>query len=123
MPGTDSYELDIHLTTTRDVPQEDMRHAREVVVRALAYVPRPILFAKATLSVLPDPAVPRPHLVHFQADLNGMPVNAHAAAATMPEAIALAGVRLRTRAENITRRPEHHKAHRHPQGDRNGHRL
>ncbi|WP_067461248.1 hypothetical protein [Actinomadura macra] len=117
MSDTASPEFDIRFTTTRDVRYEDVTLAREAVIKALAHAPRPVLYAKAALSVLPDPAVPRPHLVHFQVDLNGLPVNAHAAGATMPEAINLASSRLRTRVENIPQfRETHHKAHSHAPG-------
>lgn len=94
-------EFDIKVITIEDVPRGDVRRARDVVARVLAHAPRPISHAKITLSVVPDPAVPRPNLVSFQADLNGLPVNAHASAASMPEAICLAGARLRTRTEHV----------------------
>ncbi|MGC4955911.1 hypothetical protein ACLQ2P_22035 [Actinomadura citrea] len=41
--------------------------------------------------------MPRPNLVSFRVDLNGLPLHAHAAAASMPEAISVAGTRLRAR--------------------------
>jgi hypothetical protein len=114
LPGTTPNELDIQVTTTKDVPQEDVQRARESIARALAHAPSPALHAKAMLSVLHDPAVARPNLASFRIDLNGLPVNAHAAAASMPEAISLAGTRLRARVENTTQYHEtHHKAHRH----------
>ncbi|MES9538559.1 hypothetical protein [Actinomadura sp. NPDC000600] len=100
MPATAPNELDIQFATSKDVSQEDLRRARETVARALAHAPRPVLYAKAMLSVLHDPAVPRPCLASFRVDLNGLPVNAHAAAASMPEAISLAGTRLRARVES-----------------------
>ncbi|MFD0899199.1 hypothetical protein [Actinomadura sediminis] len=89
--------------TTNDVPQEDVERARDVVARVLARVPRPVLFAKVTLSVLSDPAVPRPCLVTVRVDLNGRPVNAYAAGLTMADAIGLAGSRLRARVEHMDR--------------------
>ncbi|MEV0665823.1 hypothetical protein ACIBI3_29120 [Actinomadura luteofluorescens] len=100
MPAIAPDELDIQFTTTKDVSREDVRRARESVARALAHAPRPVLFAKAALSVMHDPAVPRPCLVSFRVDLNGLPLNAHAAAASMQEAISLAGTRLRARVES-----------------------
>lgn len=90
-------EFDIKVITVKDVPRGDVRRAHDVVARVLAHAPRPVLHAKITLNVVPDPAVPRPNLVSFQVDLNGLPVNAHASAASMPEAICLAAARLRTR--------------------------
>ncbi|GLZ06192.1 hypothetical protein Acsp03_36580 [Actinomadura sp. NBRC 104412] len=101
MPGIAPDELDIHFTTTKDVGEEDVRLAREAVAWALAHVARPVLYAKATLSVLKDPAVPYPNLVSLRVDLNGVPINAHAAAASMPQAIAQSGRRLRARVEHM----------------------
>ncbi|WP_141576783.1 hypothetical protein [Actinomadura sp. WMMA1423] len=111
MPAIAPDELHIQFATTKDVSQDDLRRAREVVARALAHAPRPVLYAKATLSVLHDPAVPRPHLVSFRVDLNGQPVNAHAAAATMPEAISLAGTRLRARVESTAQYGDTRRRH------------
>lgn len=112
MPGTLSNELPVRVTTIRKVPQEDVERAREIIVRVLAHAPRPILDAKVTLNVLPDPAIPRPNLVSFRIDLNGLAVTAYAAAASMPEAINLAGARLRARIAHLIRyREAHRKAH------------
>lgn len=101
MAHTGQKPLDIQFTTVNDVPQGDVERAREVVARALAHAPRPILYAKVTLNVLRDPAVPRPNLVSVRVDLNGRPVNAYASGTTMPEAIGLAGARLRARVHHI----------------------
>ena len=101
MAGTGQERLDIQFTTVNDVPQDDVERAREVVARALAHTPRPILYAKVTLNVLRDPAVSRPNLVSVRVDLNGRPVNAYASGTTMPEAIGLAAARLRARVNHI----------------------
>ena len=101
MPGTGQEQLDIHFTTVNDVSQDDVERAREVVARALAHTPRPILYTKITLNVLQDPAVASPNLVAVRVDLNGRPVNAYASGATMPEAIGLAAARLRARVDHI----------------------
>ncbi|MEU8344837.1 hypothetical protein AB0C74_24315 [Spirillospora sp. NPDC048832] len=103
MPDTVANQIDVKVTTIRDVPQADVQRAREVVTRVLAHAPRPVLYAKATLNVLPDPAVARPNLVSLRIDLNGLPVNVYASAASMPEAVALAAARLRARMEHMTR--------------------
>ncbi|MFC5744354.1 hypothetical protein [Actinomadura rugatobispora] len=101
MPASAPEELDIQITTTAEVSQEDARFAREVVAWAMAHAQGPVLYSRVTLSVLKDPAVPRPALVSMRVDLNGRPVNANAAARTMPEAVNLAGRRLRTRVEHL----------------------
>ncbi|MFB4320572.1 hypothetical protein [Actinomadura sp. 21ATH] len=101
MPATAPEELQIQFMTAVDVPEEEVRHAREVVTRALKHAPRPVLYTKVTLGILNDPAVPRPYLVSIRVDLNGRPVNAYAAGPTMAEAIGLAGSRLRARVEHM----------------------
>lgn len=103
MPSAVPNEIDIQVTAIKGLPPEDVQHAREVVTRVLAHAPRPVLYAKVTLNVLPDPAVPRPNLVSLRIDLNGLPVNAYASAASMPEAVGLAGAHLRARMEHLTR--------------------
>jgi hypothetical protein len=85
------------------VPQADVQRAREIVTRALAHAPRPVLDAEATLNVLPNPGLPRPNLVSLRVDLNGLPVSAFASAASMPEAATQAAARLRARMECMTR--------------------
>ena len=62
MPDTVANQIDVKVTTIRDVPQGDVRRTREVVPRVLVYAPRPVLYAKATLNVLPDSAVAAPRL-------------------------------------------------------------
>ncbi|MFA1542689.1 hypothetical protein [Actinomadura monticuli] len=103
MSHTVANQIDVKVTTIQDVPQADVKRAREVIARVLAHAPRPVLYAKATLNVLPDPAVARPNLVSLRIDLNGVPVSAHASATTMPEAVTLAAARLRARMEHTTR--------------------
>lgn len=103
MPGIAPDELDVQFHTTKDVNEEDVRRAREAITWALAHAARPVLYAKATLSIVHHPAVPRPNLVSLRVDFNGTPINAHAAADTMSEAINQAGRRLRLRVENMTR--------------------
>lgn len=101
MSDTGPEKIDIQVTTINDVLREDAQRARDVVARALAHTRRPILYAKVTLNVLRDPAVPRPNLVSVRVDLNGRPVNAYATAPTMSEAISLAAARLRARVEHM----------------------
>jgi hypothetical protein len=99
--GIAPEDLDIQITTTTEVSQEDAQFALEVVAWALAHAQGSVLYSKVTLSTLKDPAVPRPALVSMRVDLNGQPVNASAAAPTMPEAVHLAGRRLRIRVEHL----------------------
>ncbi|RKS78804.1 hypothetical protein BZB76_0237 [Actinomadura pelletieri DSM 43383] len=103
MSATAPNEVEIQVTAIKAVPREDVERARDVVARVLAHAPRPVLHARVTLNVLPDPAVPRPNLVSLRVDLNGTPINAYASAPTMAEAIGLAGARLRARVEHAAR--------------------
>lgn len=103
MTDTVANQIDVRVTAIRDVPQTDVQRTREVVTRVLAHAPRPVLYAKATLNVLPDPAVARPNLVSLRIDLNGVPVSAHASAPSMSEAVTLAAARLRARIEHTTK--------------------
>ncbi|QKW37015.1 hypothetical protein HUT06_25860 [Actinomadura sp. NAK00032] len=103
MSDTVANQIDVQVTTIRDVAKADVLRTREVVLRVLAHAPRPVLYAKATLNVLPDPAVARPNLVSLRIGLNGVPVSAHASAASMSEAVTLAATRLRARMEHVAR--------------------
>lgn len=95
--------LDIRFSTSGEVTDEHVARARQVLERTLAHVSEPVLFSRVTLATLSDPALPRPALASIRVDYNGRPVNAHAAAPTMPEAIALAADRLRVRLERASR--------------------
>lgn len=101
MRGTGGEDLDIRFTTVNDVSREDVRHARETIARALTHPPRPVLYVRARLNRLPDPAVSRPNLVSIRVDLNGRPVNAFASGTTMREAVGVAAARLRARVGHL----------------------
>jgi len=66
--------------------------------------PRRVLHARVTLAVAPDPAVARPCRVHATVDVDGRPVQARAAAPTLPEAIDAAAARLRTQLVRLDQR-------------------
>jgi hypothetical protein len=93
----------IRFSTSKHIPQEDVDRAKEVFTRVLAYAPEPVLSVHVTLSVLADPAAQSPAMASIRVDLNGRPVNAHAAAPVMGHAVALAGDRLRIRLERMSR--------------------
>lgn len=95
--------LDIRFTTSGTVTQQHVQRARTVVERVLAHASEPVLHSRVTLATLADPALPRPALASIRVDLNGRPINAHAAAPTVPEAISLAGDRLRIRLDRASR--------------------
>ncbi|REE97416.1 hypothetical protein [Thermomonospora umbrina] len=87
----------IRIAATRLVAPEDVDRARQEVGRVLAHVPEPARSIQVTLGVLADPAVRNPALASARIDLDGGPVNARAAAPTMPQAVAVLGDRLRIR--------------------------
>ena len=70
-------------------------HALDVLLRVARHAPRPVLHARLTLAVHPDPALERPAVAKASLDVGGRPVRAHVAAETMPEAIDLLERRLR----------------------------
>ena len=72
--------------------------------RVLEKEHRPVLRARVTLAVAPDPAVPRPSRVHATVDVDGRVVQARAAASTLPEAIDAATTRLRAQLVRLDQR-------------------
>jgi len=94
---------EIRFSTSKHVSRHDVERAREVFTRVLAHAPEPVLAVQVTLSVLTDPAAKNPSMASIRVDLNGRPVNAHAAAPAMGQAIAMTGDRLRIRLERMAR--------------------
>jgi RNA polymerase-binding transcription factor DksA/ribosome-associated translation inhibitor RaiA len=87
-------------------------YAERKVRRVMEVVDEPILHARVTLTVAPDPAVDRPALAQATLDVNGQLVRAHVAAHTMHAAVDLLEQRLRGR---LQRRTEHARTrHRRP---------
>ncbi|MBA9002794.1 hypothetical protein [Thermomonospora cellulosilytica] len=103
----------MRITTSKRVAPEDVDRAQEVIARVLAQAPEPVLSVHLTLGVLADPAARNPAMVSVRVDLNGRPVNAHAAGPGMPHAIALAGERLRVRLERMSRTRQARRGHHH----------
>jgi ribosome-associated translation inhibitor RaiA len=97
----------IDVTVTGNVTDEQVDHARTVFARVLRRTHRPVLFVRATLSKVADPAPPRSALVSVRADLNGTVLNAHAAAGSIEEAVGLTADRLRVRLERTPERAHH----------------
>jgi ribosome-associated translation inhibitor RaiA len=104
----------IRVSASKDVAKEDIDHAGQAVRHGLAHAPEPVLCGTVRLSSLADPAVANPALVSIRVDLNGRPVHAHAAAADMPAAIALAADRLRSRLRRVARHWEARRGHSGP---------
>ncbi|GAA4879355.1 hypothetical protein GCM10023235_69470 [Kitasatospora terrestris] len=67
----------------------DPEYARTKLAAVLDRLDGPILAARVRLTQDPNHAAARPSLAQAVVDLNGRPVRAHVAAATMPEAVDL----------------------------------
>ena len=78
-----------------DVPPGAADTAVAKLRAACGGAPRPILFARLTLTMAADPAVERPALAGAAVDVNGRVVRAHAASPTMNEAVDLLADRVR----------------------------
>lgn len=77
----------VHLQTQGSVPDAEIDYARQKVSAALRHAHEPVLFVRAKLAVLRDPAVSRPAVAQVNINLNGRPVRAQAARETLREAI------------------------------------
>ena len=87
----------VTISTKGVVAASDVAYARTRVEAARRYARDPILFARARLTELADPAVARPAVAQVNLDLNGRFVRVQVARPTMREAIDEAHDRLRDR--------------------------
>ncbi|MFD9126621.1 sigma 54 modulation/S30EA ribosomal C-terminal domain-containing protein [Kitasatospora sp. NPDC059571] len=83
-------------------------YARTKLLAVLERLDEPILAARVKLTQEPNHAVARPSLAQATVDLNGRPVRAHVAAATMQEAVDLLRDRLTARLARMGRHRDHH---------------
>jgi ribosome-associated translation inhibitor RaiA len=96
---------DIQIAVRRgEVTPATMDYARQKVGAVLRLAPAPVLFARVTLAQETAPDIERPAIAKASLDVNGQPVRAHVAAATMPEAIDLLEAKLRHGLEVLTER-------------------
>lgn len=93
----------IRITTSGAVTPDDVDRARKTLSRVLEHSSEPVLDVHVTLAARDDRSVVRPALVSVRVDFNGRPLNAHAAAPTVFEAIGVTAARLRLRLENAAR--------------------
>ena len=89
-----------------EVSATERAYAREKIDRLRGLAPRPVLFARVDLTAHADPARERPAFAKAELDVDGQVVRAHAAAATMFEAIDLLEARLRDRLERFAHHAE-----------------
>lgn len=78
-------------------------YARAKIGKVVDRAPEPVLFARVRLTMLAGPALTRPAIAEVNLDLNGRPVRAQVAAASMHEAVDLLQYRLRERLRRVTR--------------------
>ncbi|HMO00292.1 MAG TPA: hypothetical protein PKD59_12845 [Miltoncostaeaceae bacterium] len=96
------------------VPADRVEAAVAGLRAACARPPRPVLFARLTLTMAPDPAVGRPATAAAAIDLSGRILRAHADGETMAEAVDLLSDRVRRGMRRLRR--DHRAAARHPAG-------
>lgn len=90
-------EPDVQLVTSGEVAGSDVERAERAVRAVLADSGGPAS-ARVTLTLLTEPAPPRPALAQAVIDLGGRKLRVQAAAESLPEAIELLRGRLAVRA-------------------------
>ncbi len=96
-----TFDVDTVVTTQGSVPSALVDYARTKVTAALEHADRPVLAARARLTVLPDPAVQRRAVVEVTVDLDGRTLRVQAAKRSLREAVDEVQDRLRERVERL----------------------
>ncbi|MFD0273657.1 HPF/RaiA family ribosome-associated protein [Kitasatospora sp. NPDC127111] len=109
--------VDVRVTTRGPVSLAAPDYARAKVRALLDRAHEPVLAARVKLSQESHRAVARPSLAQVMVDLDGRPVRAHVAAATMQEAVDLLQDRLRVQ---LSKARQRHHAPRGERTDRRG---
>ncbi|MFG2908960.1 HPF/RaiA family ribosome-associated protein [Kitasatospora sp. NPDC048286] len=104
---------DVLVTTRGEVSLAAPEYARTKLLAVLERLDEPVLSARVRLTQEPNHAVAKPSTAQATLDLNGRPVRAHVAAATIQEAVDLLQDRLNAR---IARVRAHRHQHRHHTG-------
>jgi ribosome-associated translation inhibitor RaiA len=99
--------MSVEISTTADVPTRDRDRAIDKIDRLVRSIDAPVLHVDIRLTVDHDPARERPAHARVLLNVNGEPIRAHVAAATMDEAIDLLEARLRRRFKSLA---EHRQA-------------
>ncbi|MEV5828272.1 hypothetical protein AB0L25_22215 [Spirillospora sp. NPDC052242] len=92
---------DIRFLISGDVTAHERGAAERAVGEALAKAHGAVTSVQVTLSVVADPALPRPALARAVIEIDGRIVRAQAAAPRLAEAIALLRSRLAVRMTNL----------------------
>ena len=93
----------VHLQTRGHVPPAELDYAGKKIAMALDAAQAPVLFVRAKLTALSEPAIEAPAIVQVNVNLNGRPVRAQAARSTFHEAIDEVQDRLRYRLRRADR--------------------
>jgi hypothetical protein len=101
MQGTQPVQVQIE--TQGAVPEGMPALAIAKVDSVLRLATEPVLFARVTLTMAADPAVPLPAVARVNVDLDGRLVRAQAAGQTMRESVEYMASRLRARLERSAR--------------------
>jgi ribosome-associated translation inhibitor RaiA len=109
MAAVNEFEVQV-VAPHGHVPDEVRLYAAERVRHAARIAPRPVLFARLTLSQHENPATERPAAAKATLDVSGRPVRAHVAAGTMREAVDLLEARLRRRLEILSEHLEQQRS-------------
>ncbi|MEX1008653.1 MAG: HPF/RaiA family ribosome-associated protein [Acidimicrobiia bacterium] len=102
----DAGEVEVMVQARGAVSATERAYAQDKVGTLRNLAPGPVLFARVDLTAHADSARERPCFAKAELDVNGQLVRAHAAAATMFEAIDLLERRLRERLERFAHHAE-----------------
>ncbi|MGW3247405.1 sigma 54 modulation/S30EA ribosomal C-terminal domain-containing protein [Streptomyces sp. NPDC001070] len=100
---------EVQVETRGQLPPDAAEYAQAKVRALISRTREPVLFARVKLTHMANPAMDRPAIAQASVDVNGRPVRAHVAAATIGEAIDLLQDRL---GERLARLAEHWEARR-----------
>ncbi|RFU37793.1 hypothetical protein DZF91_31065 [Actinomadura logoneensis] len=93
--------MDIHFLTSGAVTESARTAAESAVRKALAGTTASAVAVRGTLTLAPDPSLPRPALAQATADIDGRSLRVQAAARTIEEAITLLEDRLTIRVVSL----------------------
>ncbi|TQF02808.1 HPF/RaiA family ribosome-associated protein [Kitasatospora acidiphila] len=102
---------DVLVETRGEVTLAAPDYARTKILAVLGRLDEPVVAARVKLTQEPNHAMAKPSLAQAVVDLNGRPVRAHVAAATMQEAVDLLQDRLNARIARVRGHREHHRHH------------
>lgn len=110
---------EVRIETRGAVREADVARVRAKIAGVTRFASAPVLFVRIRLSVLRGQGA----VAQANVDVNGRPVRVQATGATMGEAIAELGERLRRRLERLARLREHRTGPRPPANGRGGERA